>query len=348
MGPLQRARVYDWSKEFLIVLSIMGYVVLHFLGLRVNQGKVSSWIKAHLDVLQTQFYQVGPKPNITSTKSIDYIVTDGATAYNTYATGRVNVSHVLAKFRLLGRQNFITLSMEYFTSIFLQGFNPRDQIDVVITPSDPAAIDPFVFAVVNKENMSRSRDQNYFLSITRTVDSDKLPPSFTFMTESAEVTDTVVELAKEFFQALETPGVEKVLEYFAITDQQPTAPLSLKDLEPKTKLYLSLKFPSNKEQSELSARILNSAINLVDILVAKKTWRPEVAKKIKATRDAEIKKVQKALDLIKAEELAQKKTEALREKKAALAKLSPEEQKKLDQKSKEKEQRKLRSKQIRR
>jgi hypothetical protein len=342
MTVKQRVLAYNWNKEGLIVLSILGYIILHYFGIRLNQKKVEGWIKSHRQVLSSQFYQVGPDASVQGAKDIDLTKTDGATAFNTYATGRLNAKYLLTRFRLLGRQNFMTLSMEYVTSFFIEGFTPRDAIDVHIEPTNTVD-NGFIFAIVNKANMRRARDDNYYLSLTKTIDSEKLPQSFTFMSEGAEINDFM--LTKELRDALE--NADNVVDYLAVTDQLNTAPTSLEDLESTPRIVIALRFPSNEADEIASAKIVDAAVNLADVLASKKPWRPEVARKIKATREAEIKKVQKNLDAQKAEKLAVKKAEAKRDLKGS-SRLSADEQRKLDQKEREKEQRKLRSRQVKR
>lgn len=340
----QRLVAYDWSKELIILGFIILYICLHYAGVGFNNSKVSSWIKAHREVLFSQFYQVGCVPNKDGQKDFDLVVSDSPTSFTTYATGRVNINSLTGQFELLGRQNFITLAMDYGFDFFFSGKTPKDKIELTIVPSDPSAIEPFVFAVVNKSNMRTAREDNYFLSLTRTSDSAKLPPTFTFMSEGAEINETLY--SKELAEAID--GSDKVLEYLAVTDLPGPAPALLDDLKPSPKIVLSLKFPRNEEQAKASARVLNAAINLVDVLVAKKAWRPEIVKKIRATREAEVKKALKSLDIQKQEKLAQKKAEVKREQEANLAKLSPAEQRKAEQKERERELRRQKNKNTKR
>jgi Protein of unknown function (DUF1682) len=341
MKFVERLIAYNWQKELIIIGFMIIYVILHYVGVGFNKSKISYWIKSHREVLGNQFYQVGPVPNKDGQKEQDLVVSDSPTIYTTYATGRVNVKSLTGRFELLGRQNFITLAMEYLFDFFSTGKTPSDKIDIVITPSDPSAIEGFVFAVVNKSNMRAAREDNYFLSLTKTTDSAKLPPQFTFMSESAEITDILY--SKELADAVE--GSDGVLQYISITDLPGPAPTRLDDLKSSSKVVLSLNFPSNETQAAASAKIVNAAINLVDVLVSKKPWRLEVSKKTRATREAEVKKALKNLDIQKQEQLAMKKADLKREQEANLAKLSPAEQRKAEQKERDKDLRRQRSKQ---
>lgn len=331
MTILQRVFDYDWTKEGIILLTILGYAALYYFGVKTNNSKVNNWIEGHKEILASQFYQVG-----THHPKGDLAVSDTPSTHTTYASGRENIRSLTANISLKSRQNLPTLIVETIMGMFWKIFEVKDVIEITIKPS--IELDPFIFAVVNKDIMQASRENNYYLSLTRTTDSEKLlPPYFTFMTESAEIFETLFtgDLADAIKNGTDS---QNVLDLLAVTDQASDRPNTLEEAAPRPEIKLSLKFPSNSEELETSKKVLNAAINLVDICASKKKWRPEVAKKIKTTREAEIKKVQKQLDEVKAEELAQKKAEKKREQQQNLSKLSPAEQRKQEQKEREKEQ----------
>lgn len=341
MTILQRMKVYDWSKELIIVGFIAVYIILHYIGVGINRRKVTNWVKVHKEVLSSQFYQVGSEANKEGQKDQDLVICESPISYIAYATGRIDIKCLTGNFDLLGRQNFITLAMEYIFDFFSSGSTPGDKIRFVITPSNPSAIEGFVFAVVNKSCMRAAREDNYFLSLTKTSDSAKLPTQFSFMSESAEITD--IMYSKELADAIKDSG--NVLQFLAISDLPEIAPSKLSDLVSSPKVEISLKFPSNEKEATASAKILDAAINLVDVLVSKKPFRSEVSKKTKATRDAELKKAQKNIEFQKQEQMAIKKAELKREQEANIAKLSPAEQRKAEQKEREKDLRRQRNKQ---
>lgn len=153
--------------------------------------------------------------------------------------------------------------------------------------------------------MQTAREDNYYLSLTRTTDSEKLPIYYTFMTESAEISETMFN--SELSDAIHHPNSQNVLEYLAITDQLTDRPTTLEAAAARPQIRLSMKFPSSKEDLAASQKVLNAAINMIDFAAKKGRWRPEVSRKIKNTREAEVKKVQKILDDERAEELAQRR-----------------------------------------
>lgn len=338
LSILQRVLKYDWSKELIIAGSVLLFVGLHFWGSNANKKTVESWIDTHKEVLESEFFQVG----ISKDSSVKMVV-NSPTNYVTYATGRQNIDSFSGIFKLKGRQNLISLSIEYILGFFFSLAMPSDAVEITITPNKNAPINNFVFAIVNKEIMKRAREGNYSLSLTKTTDSAKLPVYLVFMSENPEVTDAF--FTPELAEAVQTS--QNILDSLIFSDQGKNRPENLKDVEPATTLNLVLKFPKSEEDKKTSIALLSAVIRLVDV-AAEKTLRPEVIKKIKATRETELKKIQKAKEEEKAEELAEKKANEKREQRNRISKLSPAEQKKIEEKERKKEQRKMAQKQTRR
>jgi hypothetical protein len=78
-----------------------------------------------------------------------------------------------------------------------------------------STFDGFVFAVVHKDLMKRLREDRYDLSLTASKDHAKLPLWVTVMSESAEITDTI--LTPELIKAITDAGDD--FEALVITDQ---------------------------------------------------------------------------------------------------------------------------------
>lgn len=83
-----------------------------------------------------------------------------------------------------------------------------------------SSYDGFVFAIVHKDLMKRLRDERYDLSLTSTKDHQKLPLWATTMSESAEVTETM--LTAEMIKAVEQAG--DALESLIVTDMPIDSP----------------------------------------------------------------------------------------------------------------------------
>lgn len=228
--------------------------------------------------------------------------------------------------------------------------------------------DGFVWAVVNKDVMRRLRDDRYDVSLTSTKDHARLPTWATVMSESAEVSDLLI--TQDLIKAIEKAG-DATFEYLIVSDQpldKPTKYVSiqtpavsersnanestprLNDTVPKKRITLSLKLPASSTPTGHAATlpIFTHFISLPDLLVSSAHFRPEVTRRIKATRDEEIRKLKRVDEDEKAEE---RRSEGDRKKKelrdSRLKGMSADEQRKFLEKEREKENRKSNKKMTR-
>ena len=165
-----------------------------------------------------------------------------AQEYTTYATGRQNVAFVDVKITMFKRYNPFTLFLEYALSTFFDSIKaPEERMEataytfdgkekeLVAVPSQreqtnleertkglQSSYNGCVWAVVNKDNMRRLREDRYDISLTVTKDHPKLPLWASVMSESAEVTDAL--LTPELIKLVEEAG-DAAFEYLIITDQ---------------------------------------------------------------------------------------------------------------------------------
>lgn len=226
-------------------------VGLHAWGRRKNRRKAKSWIQAHAPVLDKEFAAVGFKRKQSNKRDEvsaldlentgDLLRERTAQKFYSYATGRQNVAFVDISVTLFKRYNPMTLLVETLLSFFFESFSaPVERMeatayafdgkekDLVPVPnsqeqdtldsrvkSTQSSYDAFVWAVVHKERMKQLRDERYDLSLTMTKDHAKLPTWATVMSESAEVTDTL--LTPDLLKAIEQAG--DAFEYLIITDQ---------------------------------------------------------------------------------------------------------------------------------
>lgn len=343
----ERLLHYDWSKEGFIVLFILFYVGLFYVGSSMNKKKVNAWVDANKAVLASQFHQVGANPVGVQDRKL--VVADTPSHFTTYATGRVNIDTLTAKTKLKTRQNLLTLIFEYVFSFFMDAVPvPTDEVTITLKINKGANAPDGIWAIVHKDAMRKARDDLYYLSLTKTSDSDKLPNSCVFMAESAEFTE------KLYYPALKELLTEtsSFFRYLTITDLPADRPSKSSEYEKSligsTKtVVLKLDIPSGAADLAKTAQLLEAAIGFVDA-VTKLNLRPEVAKKIRATRETEMKKLQKVAEEIRAEEDAEKRAAAKKEAETkALAGLSAEQQRKAEQKLREKEARKAQKKQTR-
>lgn len=175
--------------------------------------------------------------NETLPLPVDLLKEKSPQEYAGYATGRQNVAFLDMKLTLLKRYSPITIIAEYALSLFFDSMPaPTERMEAVLYPFDgkealtvpgqapgahelrkdsKSSYDGFVWAIVHKDTMKQLRNDRYDVSITSTKDHPKLPNWVTIMSESAEVTDSL--LTPELVKAVEEAG--DVLQHLIITDQ---------------------------------------------------------------------------------------------------------------------------------
>ncbi|RVD86367.1 uncharacterized protein DFL_004647 [Arthrobotrys flagrans] len=358
-------------KDFLTEYFIIGFLTLmvswHFIGVSVNRKIAKNWILKNVPLLQREYARVGFQRTLTTTEEAkedvaagkfvgnekDLIREESSQEFVHYTSGRMNVLSTVFDIKLKGRGNPFLWCFEIVTSFFMDTFAaPSDTVTITTYTSDGAdasktgghnsKYDGFVWGVVNKKVMAAHRSARYDLSLTKTVDTPKLPAWLTVMTESAEITDTM--LTKELIAAIEKIG--QGFQYLAITDQPIDKPTSTSEFD-KTKKRIVLHL--NIESDDDTTPLMECFLRLPDFLVTNAHFRPEVIRKVRATRDEERRRLERAEDDKKAEERQAAKDEKKKqERDAKLRSLSADEQKKFLDKEKEKELKKAAKKQVRR
>ncbi|KAI9754989.1 MAG: hypothetical protein M4579_004463 [Chaenotheca gracillima] len=287
-----------------------------------------------------------------------------AQEFISYASGRKNVAFVDIKLKLLKRFNPVGILGEHILSLFFDSFPPpSERAEAVLYPFDSreadlvpvpggaqaqealeqrkkgpsTTYDNFVWAVVHKDGMKRYRDDRYDLSLTTTRDHAKLPQWLTVMSESAEITDFMLDSA--LIDAVTKAG--ESFDYLIVTDQPLDKPTKLDEAVSKKRIHFSYRLGSSVDAEKDMSPIFSYFLRLSDRLVASAHFRPEVMRKVRATRETQVRKLRKADEEEEAEERATKKEKEKKEKREALLKgLSADEQRKFLDKEREKDQRK--------
>lgn len=291
--------------------------------------------------------------------------------YICYATGRQNVAALDIKISLYPRYNPLKWAFDVIASFFFDSmpapvermeataycFDGKEKSLVLSQqpgpPSKDSGFDGFVFAIVHKDKMRQLRDDRYDISLTSTKDHPKLPEWATVMSESAEVTETM--LTPELIKAVTDAGED--LEALIVSDMPIDAPRKyvhdihtrtqetlltiarrLNDLVPQKRISLSMRLshlpPSSNSLFALFLRLPDHLVNTAH-------FRPEALRKVKQTREDATKKIKRADEDEKAEDrkvAGDKMKKDERDKR--LSSMSAVEQKKFLQKEQEKEQRK--------
>ncbi|ANZ73876.1 BA75_00495T0 [Komagataella pastoris] len=332
MGLLQRLVTYNWKLELVTVSFTLFYLLTHFLGASYNARLVSKWVSSAEEVLDKQFASLG-----CSVK--ENVVKDDNEHYTYFATGRKNIESLTVRFTLKPRHNLLLLVSETILAFFITSIEQSvDSVNITVKYSSDAEsnVDDFIWAIVNKDGMNQARIENYFLSLTKTSESSKLPTEYVFMSETADITE-------EVYNESENSGLTSsptLLKYVAFTDQSIVKPTTLEEAASSKKAILYTSFPTTASELKANQDLLTSFLSLVDNVVENVKFRPETLKRVKKTREAETQKIKKALEEVQKEELENKRVEEQRKERERIAKLSPEEQRKIEKKRQEKKQRK--------
>lgn len=334
--PLKdRLLAYPWKLEKISIATALVYLAFFYLGCRYNKRIVTRVIDSVKPILKDNFFQVGVTPN-------QLLAQDDQQHYTLYATGRLRIESMTAKFILKARQSPMLWLMQYAMGFFVDSLPaPEDELKITFQLDDEAGakFDNFIWAIVTKDHMNDYRNEQYFLSLTKTIDSTDLPTEYVFMNEVSEMTK-VLYIKK---LASMVKKCRSFLKFLAITDQPSDRPNKLSELKPSKKLMLELEIPKTDKDlaalSDLLAFLLNEYI---DYICKKAVFRPELTKKCKKTRETEYNKLKKAIDNNRREELNNKKAEQEKDKRS---KLTPEEQQKLMKKQSQRRQRRAMNRQ---
>ncbi|RFU79058.1 hypothetical protein TARUN_3187 [Trichoderma arundinaceum] len=357
----ERHSLSEFKPEGIILVIASIIFLFHIFGTRANRSKARAWIKAHAPIMKSEFASVGFRGVPTLDSDFDpksFLKEKSLFEFASYATGRQNVAFMDVKITLAKRfnpfLNYIELALSLFTDTFA---GPEEFVEATIYPFDgkeeltlpPAAggvetrpkdskstFDGFVWAIVNKSSMQKLRDDRYDVSLTATKDNSKLPEWLTIMSESAEITDTF--LTPELIEAVKKAG--EAFDYVIISDQPVDKPTRLEETAPRKRIFLKYRLPSNNNYDQFLP-LFEQFLRIPDALVKDAHFRPEVLKRVRATREAMIAQIKKAIEDEKNEERAIEKEKAKKAKRDAdLKGLDAKAQKKYLEKEKEKELRK--------
>ncbi|KAF2843072.1 DUF1682-domain-containing protein [Patellaria atrata CBS 101060] len=364
----ERTQPRDFYQEAFIIPFILLIVLIHVWGTRANRRRAHGWIKAHAPTLQQEFAQVGfetPKrsDNDQVAHSDETVLPEmllkekTANEFTTYASGRQNIAFVDLKLTFVKRYNPMVRFGEAAIGFMFESlpatiermeatayaFDGKEK-DLVGSLGGTSKLtgnsiyDAFVWAIVHKDMMKLLRDDRYDLSLTATKDHPKLPIWATVMSESAEITESL--LTPELIQAVESAG--HAFEALVISDQPMEQPKKLNETVPKKRVSLALKLPSSSSTSAYTRTlpIFQYFLRLTDTLVSHGRFRPEALRKVKATREEEMRKIKRVDEAEQSEERKQQADKAKKElRDQKLKNMSADEQRKYLEKEREKDMR---------
>lgn len=330
MTILERLSHYEWKIEFFAIGIIVAYYIIYKIGATYNDKIANNTFNSIIPNLKENFYQVGVAEN-------QLIAQDDGQHYTLYASGRTKIQSFLAKIELQPRQNIFMWVMENIVSFFMESVPKVDDIlniEIDFDEETSENFDNFIWAVVTKDKMDKFRNQNYYLSLTKTSESTKLPNQFVFMNEVPEMNDIL--FTKKLNDLLKANI--STLKYLSITDQPIEKPIKIAELKPSKKILIQFQLSKNTKSIESIKNLVNYIVNdYADLVSSRASFRPELTRKVKKTREIEYNKLKKQLDDLKRDELNLKKIEDQKKLKASM---TPEEQQKFAKKQQERKQRK--------
>ncbi|EPS35742.1 hypothetical protein H072_10805 [Dactylellina haptotyla CBS 200.50] len=363
----ERVGPRDFITEYFILTFLTFMIAWHFVGVNINRKIAKNFVLKHIPLLQREYARVGFQKTLTTTEEAKDDVAAGnfvgdlstlireesGQEFVHYDSGRMNVLSTVFEIKLAGRGNPFMWMFEVVSSFFMDSFPaPTDTVTVTTYSADGSdasktgghnsRYDSFVWGIVNKKVMSKHREARYDLSLTKTVDTTKLPAWLTVMTESAEITEML--LTKELIAAIEAYGPE--FQYILVTDQPVDKPTTTSEFDKaKKRLVLNL----NLDSKNNSGPLMEYFLRLPDVLATNAHFRPEVLRKVRSMREEERRKLERVEEEKKAEERQASKDEKKKqERDAKLRGLTAEEQRKFLEKEKDKEMKKAAKKQVKR
>ncbi|KAG6378534.1 DUF1682-domain-containing protein [Boletus reticuloceps] len=299
--------------QAILLLGVLLYLAIALYGKHRNQRTADALYNALHPLLARNF---------SAPASSSGLIPDGPTDFFVFSTGRRAVASLHT----------------FLWQLYDLRYQPRDHLtlDFLLDADAAAALPDFVWAVINKSELTTIKDNRWDLTFTRTTEHSSLPPMFSIMSEFADVSDALFKLhlspSTTLSTLLATPPSLTYLRSLSITDQPHERPQLaasyVAEKHTSKRVFLDISIP--KQPSDILP-LVDAVFALVDILAAGKvSLRPETKAKIRKVRE-DIEKE------IREEEIREKKEEAAEDKKAAkrkaeqdkIARLSPVEQKKL-------------------
>lgn len=256
----ERVGIRDFYTEMFILPALLLIIAFHVWGTRKNKTLAEKWISAHAPTMANEFAVVGfgggrrqPSADLVASQGLSsasentqlfepeqLLKENSKDVYLSYATGRQNIAFIDVKINLYKRYNPLNLLTEAAFGFFFESFGmPMEKVEIFAYPFDgrenavvpkiggaelelkaKSTYDGFIFAIVHKDRMRALRDERYDLSLTITKESSKLPDWLTVMSESAELTDTL--LTNELIKAVKACGED--FEALILTDMPDEAP----------------------------------------------------------------------------------------------------------------------------
>lgn len=369
MGFLQRIKIYNWSFELCALLICAVVFTFYKVGLFINGKKAERLFTRVNEYLKNeeQFARVG-FANKDGSK-LQFLDERQKTWFTTFATGRSAIESLTMRVHLYGRSNPVAMLVERVLYIFFPSLVIRDieeYCEIVVRPNGiyvanelakpntnvPDVLNNFKFvtSIVNKSSMNEVRQDNYYLSLTRTSESSKLPFEYVYMSEMNQLNEFISHYGSNFTQILEKAS--GILHSISFTDLPADKPLTDKvwnsNLQPRAVIRTSI--PVTEKDLQALKEVIGLVIAVYDNFTkdvvhgnSNTFITHDILKKTSQLRSQELAKIVKTMKQVEREMAMEKKQEAEKEKRRLLKQSG--EQEKSDQKKKDRRERRAKNKQ---
>ncbi|KAH3903577.1 uncharacterized protein SCDLUD_001219 [Saccharomycodes ludwigii] len=339
LGLINRLKTYNWSFELVSIALIVLMYIVYKLGSNTNLKTANKIFKTLNNYLSNNFARVGfnDKKN-GENKKLKYLSENMDTSFTGYASGRYYIESCIIKLHMSARFNPLGSLVESLLryalpSLFMD--NSPESLELIITPNNVSltsknqtatTAEPlppkfkFISAIVSKNCMSKSRDDNYFLSLTQTTESPTLPVEFVYMSEANQLNPMFNKLGKGDLPNLLRKS-KWFLNYIAFTDLPKDKPTNEKEWETglSPRCVISCRVTSKAQDLELLTKLINYVFSVYESI----TDSPEtslilstdVLKKVAHTRTNELNKIKKATKQLELDLAREKKQKELKEQK---------------------------------
>lgn len=370
---MQRFKLYNWTFEILCSCVIVCIYVGYKIGVAMNLKKADSIFDSLHIFLKNKlnFAKVGLTLMSGGTTKL-YFDQHLHTWFVSFATGRSSIDSIQPKVHLRARYNPMGLFFKFFMRYFLNQLNFKELdefIEIVIKPNgvyvatENANVNSnakeilenfkFITAIVNKNVMSKVRDDYYFLSLTHVSENPSLPKEYVFMSEVNQLNEffyNYISDKKSFNKIL--IDAKNFLNFMSFTDLPSEKPETVAEFTKKNEpvVIINCKVANGKKDLSTLNKLIESCVEVIDgytmDLVQKRDQfivKPELLKKIKNFRQEELRKIELFAKEIEMERANEEKKELEKEKRRALRKTGALQAN--EQKMKEKRERRTRNKQ---
>jgi len=301
---------------------IMVYLLNFFIGRYKNEAIAKSWLSSVIQEFEANFTKVGMPAGPGSSLFANRLIKESQAVFKLKATGRINCVGVQATLQLRKRQDFV--SCYIMETIF--GTVDTLLVDVLLEES---TMDSFVFACLKKKEEKKYRkatpDIAQFTKNAQSVEG--LNSAFVVVSEVDELVNRF--MPQSVVATLNKPLLNEFVRMH-FTDQGIVSPNYPRSLQ------FEFKLTSDAEK-------LASMMKLVFFLIDRVATM-QLSKPAKQVTDKHRQKVEEAIQKEKVaqrqEAIQQKKIDKVREEKEKLDKLSPEEQRRMEEKMAKKDAKK--------